>query len=525
MDLYGDDRKLSELGDGDFQDFLDDGVFSPVTSSSCSSGMDAYGLESDWLDSFFEDPVLNDRMISDALQPPHIQSEHSYSLTNAEQDDQTTKSEPMEKDLETELINPMDISLVQENKVLKQDVASSPEISPMTVSNPPSSTPSAAGHTLLKNPAIILATTTSAAHSTLQTQTLNQERLVLPKVNIKLEPPDSSPEHSTSYDSLGLPPTPPSSSNSDSEGSQSPGRSAPSSPVRHPHPLRQQPVRTLAQQALFTNPIPQSGVLVLTEEEKRTLISEGYPVPNKLPLTKQEEKNLKKIRRKIKNKISAQESRRKKKEYLETLEKRVEVYNLENSDLKKKVEQLETNNRSLLTQLQKLQQLASKLTRGASTATSTQTGTCLMVLMLCFAIFLGSWSPASLNFGSGSSVSSSSLNKIPIGPVVADPYSTPNMRSRVLMSVKEEDEPHNPSSPFSYCNMFSWLFGDMESEGIIGEVPLMDTAVSKMTGMDVATDVEGHNDTDQVRQMQASMHPDVMANVLAVNQRQINTTA
>lgn len=93
------------------------------------------------------------------------------------------------------------------------------------------------------------------------------------------------------------------------------------------------------------------------------------------------------------------------------------------------------------------------------------------------------------------------------------------------MSVKEEDEPHNPSSPFSYCNMFSWLFGDMESEGIIGEVPLMDTAVSKMTGMDVATDVEGHNDTDQVRQMQASMHPDVMANVLAVNQRQINTTA
>ena len=105
---------------------------------------------------------------------------------------------------------------------------------------------------------------------------------------------------------------------------------------------------------------------MLTEEEKRTLVQEGHQVPSQLPLTKSEEKVLKKIRRKIKNKISAQESRRKKKEYVDSLEKRMENYVGENVALRKRLENLEVSNRNLLQQLQKMK---SSLETGPSTNT------------------------------------------------------------------------------------------------------------------------------------------------------------
>lgn len=231
------------------------------------------------------------------------------------------------------------------------------------------------------------------------------QNILVPKVNIKMEPSQQNGQV------FGLPPTPPSSLPSDeSEGNQSPehhlvspmsppaqqqinlsspstsaqaagsstssstptsrrstssSHSTSSSPVSHASNSSRTYTGSSTRQPIHTplissQPKGSTGTLMLTEEEKRTLLAEGYPIPTKLPLTKTEEKSLKKIRRKIKNKISAQESRRKKKEYMDQLERRVEVLVSENSDYKKRVDTLEDSNASLLSQLHKLQALINK---------------------------------------------------------------------------------------------------------------------------------------------------------------------
>ncbi|CAK5125565.1 unnamed protein product [Meloidogyne enterolobii] len=95
-----------------------------------------------------------------------------------------------------------------------------------------------------------------------------------------------------------------------------------------------------------------NGTIQLSMEEKKTLVQEGFPVPTKLPLMREEEEALKIVRRKIKNKLSAQESRRKRKEYMDMLEKRVHAYFADNNALRQKLRQLEASNRFLLVQLQ-----------------------------------------------------------------------------------------------------------------------------------------------------------------------------
>ncbi|KAH1179950.1 hypothetical protein KIL84_006000 [Mauremys mutica] len=106
--------------------------------------------------------------------------------------------------------------------------------------------------------------------------------------------------------------------------------------------------------------------LFLTDEEKRLLSQEGVSLPSNLPLTKAEERLLKKVRRKIRNKQSAQDSRRRKKEYIDGLE-----------------------SRSLLGQLRKLQALIKPTSSKAA-----QTSTCVLILIFSLGLILcPSYSP------------------------------------------------------------------------------------------------------------------------------------
>ncbi|XP_007946750.1 cyclic AMP-responsive element-binding protein 3-like protein 4 [Orycteropus afer afer] len=141
-------------------------------------------------------------------------------------------------------------------------------------------------------------------------------------------------------------------------------------------------------------PVPPATLLpcqtlFLTDEEKHLLGQEGVSLPSHLPLTKAEERVLKKVRRKIRNKQSAQDSRRRKKEYIDGLESRVATCSAQNQELQKKVQELERHNISLMAQLRQLQTLITQTSNKAA-----QTSTCVLIILFSLAlIILPSFSP------------------------------------------------------------------------------------------------------------------------------------
>ncbi|XP_075043592.1 cyclic AMP-responsive element-binding protein 3-like protein 1 isoform X1 [Mixophyes fleayi] len=392
--------ELEELTEADF-----------MSNVHFSEALDDFSNE--LFNSFFDDPPLLDRdslldMEVESPAPP-IQAEHSYSLSGdsapqspaltIKEEDEDSPREPGSAvwALEHELCS---LLVKQEQNIISQVESTHPTV-PLE---------QACGTGVLQNEENVSRT---------------------PISHIKVEP--GIPNHLLNVppDVLGVMPlTPPSSHSSDSDGSQSPRSLPPPSPARpaarSSHAISSSPLLTAPHKLQGT-----SGPLMLTEEERRTLVAEGYPIPTKLPLTKTEEKALKRVRRKIKNKISAQESRRKKKEYVECLEKKVESFTSQNSELWKKVETLESANRSLLQQLQKLQTLVTgKVPRPCKLA-ATQTGTCLMVVVLCFILAFGSIIPSFPEFSSGTQTVKSA-------PLLApDLYTLGQIRSRNLLSYDE----------------------------------------------------------------------------------------
>lgn len=382
-----------DLGDLNESDFLNSAHF-PEHLDHFAENMEDFS--NDLFSSFFDDPVLADKsplldMELDAP-TPGIQAEHSYSLSG----DSAPQSPlvPIKMEDTTQEVEHGAWLLGRKlcSVMVKQEQTPELPVDPLTVATTAAATATATA----VGPAPLLGLSPLSRLPIPHQAPGEMTQLAM----IKAEPQEVNQFLKvTQEDLVQMPPTPPSSHGSDSDGSQSPRSLPPSSPVR---PLARSST-AISSSPLLTAPHKlqgTSGPLLLTEEEKRTLIAEGYPIPTKLPLTKAEEKALKRVRRKIKNKISAQESRRKKKEYVECLEKKVETFTSENNELWKKVETLENANRTLLQQLQKLQTLVtSKISRPYKMA-ATQTGTCLMVAALCFVLVIGSLVPCLPEFSS-----------------------------------------------------------------------------------------------------------------------------
>ncbi|PWA30227.1 hypothetical protein CCH79_00014908, partial [Gambusia affinis] len=358
--------------------------------------------------------------------PPHITAEHSYSLCGDSRPQSPLSHLTGEHGSEAESDGDSPEWAMEQEEAIEGLLCVTSSLLP-TLSLSLASSEDPRGP---EGPALAPVAQTAASSITNQAKAIKiKEEKIIPE--IKLEPHEVDQFLNFSpkgLESLQMPPTPPSSHGSDSEGSQTPvhappSMSCPTSPSSPPPSQASVKVSPRATSSLSNSPLltaphklQGSGPLILTEEERRTLVAEGYPVPTKLPLTKAEEKALKKIRRKIKNKISAQESRRKKKEYMDALEKKVETCSNENNELRRKA------------------MVAGKIQKSCRMA-GTQTSSCLMVVVLCFALFLGSFYPSSFTLSSSITETGVPSRQMP------ESY-TATVKSRNLLSTFEDEQPH-----------------------------------------------------------------------------------
>uniref|UniRef100_A0A673I9M8 Cyclic AMP-responsive element-binding protein 3-like protein 2 n=1 Tax=Sinocyclocheilus rhinocerous TaxID=307959 RepID=A0A673I9M8_9TELE len=421
------DKNLSELSEAGDSDILYSTHFTELLDDLSQEALLGQLLSDPFLSGCGDAMDTEEDLTPASPVPPHIQAEHSYSLCGDSRPQSPLSHLPGEPGSDAGDTDNDEWPMEQEDKGLKMEP-------------------------LLCNPSPVLLPTLTLTLTPEgpASEPVADASLTLPQVKedsesfspqIKLEPHEVDQFLNLSpkgLESLQMPPTPPSSHGSDSEGSQSPVHPcAPTSPTQTPAVLKVAPraPSSLSNSPLLTAPhkLQGSGPLLLTEEEKRTLIAEGYPVPTKLPLSKAEEKALKKIRRKIKNKVGVGPRRTVKRCILQ-----IKTCSSENNELRRKVETLECTNKSLLQQLHSLQAAVTGKVPRSCRVTGTQTSTCLMVVVLCFSVFLGS-------FYQGLSPCSS-ITKTDLSREISiqDSYTT-TVKSRNLLSIPEHgglDEPH-----------------------------------------------------------------------------------
>lgn len=168
--------------------------------------------------------------------------------------------------------------------------------------------------------------------------------------------------------------------------------------------------RTRAQQ-IKTNQISKQQIdpSILMDKDKLLTLSskklDEYVQSLSRPLTPEEEKQLKRQRRLIKNRESAQLSRQKKKQYVEDLEKSVQSLTAETDTLRSQVTQLSQKNKHLEEQVNLLQNYIQQQGHQIPPSplfnknTAATAGLCMFVILFSFGLFLSSGTaPNALEF-------------------------------------------------------------------------------------------------------------------------------
>eukprot|EP00036_Acanthoecidae_sp_10tr_P009412 CAMPEP_0182915472 /NCGR_PEP_ID=MMETSP0105_2-20130417/348_1 /TAXON_ID=81532 ORGANISM="Acanthoeca-like sp., Strain 10tr" /NCGR_SAMPLE_ID=MMETSP0105_2 /ASSEMBLY_ACC=CAM_ASM_000205 /LENGTH=393 /DNA_ID=CAMNT_0025052341 /DNA_START=76 /DNA_END=1257 /DNA_ORIENTATION=- len=116
---------------------------------------------------------------------------------------------------------------------------------------------------------------------------------------------------------------------------------------------------------------------ILTEEEREMMEAEGITVPKNGPLSKATERELKRLRRQVKNKYSAKDSRKKRKEYMDGLEQA-------NADLSDQLSASQRENATLRSKLRSVQSLFRPACKRSTSLASKSRKSAMLLLALLF---------------------------------------------------------------------------------------------------------------------------------------------